>query len=199
MADLFFVHPHALCDSKKIGQGTKIWAFTHVMPDVRIGNDCNVGENVFIESGAQVGHRVTIKNQVLIWEGVLIEDDVFIGPGVIFTNDRYPRSPRIKKIPEIDARYKKKNNWLEKTKVCTGASIGSGALIMPGLTIGPYAMIGGGAVVTKNVKPHALILGNPGRASGFVCYCGNPLKKYVDLWDCRNCKRRFNEHMKNIK
>jgi acetyltransferase-like isoleucine patch superfamily enzyme len=164
-----FVHRLALCESDSIGDGTRIWAFAHVMHGAVVGRDCNIGDHAFIESGAVVGDRVTVKNGVLIWDGVTIADEAFIGPGVIFTNDRHPRSPR---TPAAAARYAERANWLCETHVGRGASIGGGAVITPGISIGEYAMIGTGAVVTRDVPPHSVATGFPARAIGWVCHCG---------------------------
>ena len=183
-----FVHAQALCESEEVGNGTRIWAFSHVMKGAKVGSLCNVGEQVFIESGASVGSRVTLKNKVLIWEGVHIEDDVFVGPAVVFSNDRFPRSPRAEGVPGIEARYHKKDSWLEKTLVKKGASIGAGAVICPGVTIGEYAMIGAGAVVTKDVKPHSLVLGSPAKEVGKVCFCGLRLASHeIEKKTCSKC------------
>lgn len=188
----FFVHPLAVCDSQEIGQGTRIWAFAHVMPQARVGEKCNLGDHVFVESHAVIGNRVTIKNQVLVWEGVELEDDVFVGPAAIFTNDRYPRSPRMGDVPAVAARYQKVENWLACTRVCRGASIGAGAIIVAGVTIGEFAMIGAGAVVTKDVAAHQIVAGNPARPRGWACCCGKPLQLKADkLWHCPDCPQPF--------
>ncbi len=137
MAD-YFVHPQALCETSKIGAGTRIWQFALVLEGAEIGRDGNVCSHTFIEGNAVIGDRVTIKNGVQIWDGVRIEDDVFIGPNATFTNDPFPRSRvRPDAFPE--------------TLVCSGASIGANATILPGITIGRNAMVGAGAVVTRSV------------------------------------------------
>ena len=151
----YFVHERALCESLKIGKGTRVWAFAHVLPEARIGQDCNVCDNVFIENDVRVGDRVTIKCGVQLWDGVTLEDDVFIGPNVTFTNDIFPRS---KKFPEKFAR----------TIVRCGASIGANATILPGITIEQGAMVGAGAVVTRSVPPNAIVVGNPAKIVGYV-------------------------------
>lgn len=175
------VHPHALVESEDIGEGTSIWAFAHVMKGATIGSACNIGDHAFIESGAIVGNNVTVKNQVLIWEGVVIEDDVFIGPRATFTNDRYPRSPR---MPEARDRYSFRENWLCGIRVRRGCSIGAGAILCPGIELGCYSVIGAGAVVTRNVPDFALVLGNPARQVADVCVCGKPI---VGNWRSANC------------
>ena len=181
----YFVHPSALCETDEVGAGTKIWAFAHVMSGAVVGSECNVGDHAFIESGARIGDRVTVKNLVMCWEGVTVEDDVFLGPAVVFTNDPYPRSPR---MPQAASRYRRKEDWLEPTLVRKGASIGAGAIIRCGVTIGPFAMIGAGALVTKNVPAHCLVLGQPARSCGWVCFCGRRLD---DELFCASCGLRY--------
>ncbi|MFF5227382.1 WxcM-like domain-containing protein [Dactylosporangium sp. NPDC000521] len=151
----YFTHPNALCESTAIGDGTRIWAFAHVLPGARIGADCNICDGVFVENDVVVGDRVTVKCGVQLWDGVALEDDVFVGPNVTFTNDRMPRS---RQYPEAFAR----------TTVETGASIGANASILPGVTIGRHAMVGAGAVVTRSVPPYAIVVGNPARLTGYV-------------------------------
>ncbi|MFI5144615.1 MAG: acyltransferase [Ignavibacteria bacterium] len=146
----FFVHPNAICESDSIGKDTRIWAFAHVLKNVKIGEDCNLCDYVFIEEGVTIGNRVTIKNGISVWNGVTIEDDVFLGPNCVLTNDIFPRSKG----------YHKEN---VKTLIKEGASIGANATIICGLTVGRYCMIGAGAVVTKDVPDYALVLGNPAR------------------------------------
>ncbi len=180
-----FVHPSAICESGSVGDGSRVWAFAHIMDGAVVGRDCNIGDHAFIESGVHVGHRVTIKNGVMLFRGVSVEDDVFIGPGVTFTNDKYPRSPR---MPEVAGRYARSENWLAPTVVRHGATIGAGAVILPGVTIGPYATVGAGGVVTRDVADHRLVLGNPARAVGWMCVCGFPLR---EPWTCGKCRRRY--------
>jgi acetyltransferase-like isoleucine patch superfamily enzyme/dTDP-4-dehydrorhamnose 3,5-epimerase-like enzyme len=151
----FFVHPQGLCESSQVGEGTRIWAFAHVLEGARIGAECNICDNVFVEGQAVVGDRVTVKCGVQLWDGVELEDDVFVGPNATFTNDRFPRS----------------RQWLEeypRTVVRAGASIGANATVLPGLEIGRGAMVGAGAVVTRSVPPNAIAVGNPARIAGYV-------------------------------
>lgn len=167
-----FIHPTAIVETDQIGAGTKIWAFAHILPGATLGCDCNIGDHVFIETGAMVGDGVTVKNNVLIWKGVTIEKYAFIGPNVVFTNDRCPRSPR---MPQIMALQRTEADWLAATHVGEGASIGANATILPGIRIGRYAMIGAGSVVTRNVPDFALVAGNPARILGKVDEMGRRL------------------------
>jgi UDP-2-acetamido-3-amino-2,3-dideoxy-glucuronate N-acetyltransferase len=143
----------AIVDSENIGAGTRIWSFTHVMARASIGQDCNIGENVFIENDVLIGDRVTIKNGVQIWDGITIGNDVFIGPNVTFTNDKFPKS---RSVPDNPAR----------TTVQDNVTIGANSTILPGLLIEKGSFIGAGAVVTKNVPPYTLMLGNPAKLAG---------------------------------
>jgi len=180
-----FVHPTALCETSQLGAGTRVWAYAHVMDGAIIGRACNICDRVFIEGGANIGNRVTIKNNVLIWDGVTIEDDVFVGPAVVFTNDRHPRSAR---MSVVASRYARKENWLKSTHIGQGASIGAGTIMLCGLSIGAYASIAAGSVVTKNVPAHRLIIGHPGKPAGWVCECGISLDgKLV----CPDCELRY--------
>ncbi|TNF36669.1 MAG: isomerase [Gammaproteobacteria bacterium] len=151
----FFIHEKGICDSKRVGSGTRVWAFAHVLSGAVLGEDCNICDHVFIENDVIIGDRVTIKCGVQVWDGVTIEDDVFIGPNATFTNDMFPRS---KVYPESFAR----------TVIGHGASIGANATILPGLTIGQNAMVGAGAVVTRSVPPNAIVVGNPAHIVGYV-------------------------------
>jgi UDP-2-acetamido-3-amino-2,3-dideoxy-glucuronate N-acetyltransferase len=156
-AQQHFAHPDARVETGAIGPRTRIWAFAHVLAGARIGADCNICDHTFIEGGAEIGDRVTIKCGVQLWEGVTIEDDVFVGPNATFTNDPFPRS---KRQPVSYAR----------TRVRRGASIGANATILPGITIGSEAMIGAGAVVTRDVPARAIVVGNPGYVTGYMDY-----------------------------
>jgi UDP-2-acetamido-3-amino-2,3-dideoxy-glucuronate N-acetyltransferase len=187
-----FVHPLALCDSDMVGAGTRIWAFAHVMAGAVVGRDCNIGEHAFVETGAKLGDRVTLKNQALVWDGVEIGDDVFVGPGVCFTNDRWPRSPRLR-LAAVAARYRERRNWLALTHIETGASLGARAVILPGVRVGAWAMVAAGAIVTHDVMAHALALGAPARRVGWVCRCGLRLAGDGQGWHCPECGLRFTE------
>lgn len=150
-----FIHPKAEVESREIGEGTRVWQFVVILPGAKIGRDCNICSHCFVENDVVVGDRVTVKSGVQLWDGLRIADDVFIGPNATFTNDRFPRS---RAYPE---------KFLE-TRIERGASIGAGAVILPGITIGTGAMVGAGAVVTQSVPPHAIVAGNPARITGYV-------------------------------
>lgn len=186
-----YVHPTALVETGAIGSDTRIWAFAHVLAGATIGSNCNIGDHAFIEGGATIGDNVTLKNQVCVWEGVWLEDDVFVGPGVSFTNDRYPRSPR---MPEARKRYADKTNWLARTVVQQGCSIGAGAIVAPGVTLGRYSMIAAGAVVTHDVQPYALMVGVPARSQGYVCRCGQKLGEPGAALRCPACGFTLDVH-----
>ncbi|MBZ0106133.1 MAG: N-acetyltransferase [Sulfuricella denitrificans] len=146
-----FIHSHALVEEGAVvGALTRVWAFVHILPGARIGGECNICDHVFIENDVIVGDRVTIKSGVQLWDGLRLEDDVFVGPNATFTNDRFPRS---KQWPEA----------FLQTRVGRGASIGANATILPGVVIGERAMVGAGAVVTVDVPPDTVVVGNPAR------------------------------------
>lgn len=182
-------HPTALVESEMIGEGTRIWAYAHVLRGARIGAHCNIGDHAFIEGGAVVGDNVTIKNGVCIWEGVHLEDGVFVGPNAVFTNDLFPRSPR---LPIVADRYRTRD-WLAPTCVQEGATIGANATIVAGITVGAYALVAAGALVTRNVAPHALMMGAPARHRGWVCRCGQPLLEQAELLFCAECHSTYRE------
>ncbi len=154
MAD-WFKHPQALVESERVGKGTRVWAFAHVLPGAVIGEDCNVCDHVFVENDVVVGDRVTLKCGVQLWDGIRIEDDVFVGPNATFTNDPFPRSR------QHLAAY-------PPTLIREGASIGANATILCGLTVGRHAMVGAGAVVTRSVPAYAVVVGNPARIVRYV-------------------------------
>ena len=160
----FFAHETAEIDEgSQIGAGTKIWHFSHIMPDARIGERCNIGQNVVISPGVALGDNVKIQNNVSVYTGVICEDDVFLGPSMVFTNITNPRSAIIRRDQYVE------------TRVLKGASIGANATIICGNTLGRYCLIGAGAVVTKSVPDYALVVGNPARQIGWVSAYGHRL------------------------
>lgn len=160
----YFAHESAIIDEGSvIGKGTKIWHFTHVMQHCNIGENCNLGQNVVISPGVKLGNNVKVQNNVSIYTGVICEDDVFLGPSMVFTNVINPRSAIARK------------DQYKTTLVEKGASIGANATIVCGVTIGQYAFIGAGAVVTKNVAPYELVVGNPARHMGWMSEYGHRL------------------------
>jgi len=189
-----FVHRLALCESYEVGAGTQIWAFAHVMKGAVIGRDCNIGDHAFVETGARIGDRVTLKNQAMVWDGVEIGDDVFVGPGVSFTNDVSPRSRRLP-LRQVTAGHQAKAGWLVPTRVGNGASLGARCVILPGAHIGAYAMVAAGAVVTRDVPPHAVVAGVPAKRVGWVCRCGARLvQEQARIWQCRQCGETYDPH-----
>lgn len=153
----YFVHPQGICETKKVGSKTTIWAFSHVLKGARIGKNCNINDHVFIENDVRIGDNVTVKCGVQLWDGIRLEDNVFVGPNATFTNDAFPRS-KVYPVKFLQTVVKK---W---------ASIGGGAVILPGITIGENAMVGAGAVVTKSVPANAIVVSNPARIIGYVDY-----------------------------
>jgi acetyltransferase-like isoleucine patch superfamily enzyme len=150
-----FVHPNAIVEAAQIGEGSRIWAFAHILPGAQIGREANICDHVFVENDVVIGDRATVKSGVQLWDGVRVEDDVFIGPNASFVNDAFPRS---KRHPE---------KFLQTT-LRSGCSIGAGATVLGGLTIGAQAMVGAGSVVTRDVPPFAIVTGNPARIRGYV-------------------------------
>jgi acetyltransferase-like isoleucine patch superfamily enzyme len=175
-------HSLALVESDEIGEGTRIWAFAHVMKDARIGRNCNIGEHCYIEQGVTLGNSVTVKNGVSVWTGVTIEDNVFLGPNCVLTNDPNPR-----------AYTKKSADLLVGTLIRSNATIGANATIVCGVTIGRYAFIGAGAVVIRSVPDFALVVGNPAQQIGWMCVCARriPMTAVEDVLSCPNCQRDY--------
>lgn len=172
----YFVHPSSFVDEgARIGAGTKIWHFCHVMPGAVIGAGCSLGQNVVVMGGARVGNNVKIQNNVSIYEGVELDDDVFCGPSCVFTNVTTPRS------------HVSRKHEYRRTVVRRGASIGANATILCGVTLGEYAFIGAGAVVTGDVRPYALMVGVPARPVGWMCQCGARLQVEGDRATCAAC------------
>jgi len=186
MENDFFIHESSYIDENvTIGSGTKIWHFCHIQSGAAIGEKCTLGQNVNVSGNVKIGNHVKIQNNVSIYEGVELEDSVFCGPSCVFTNDLTPRC----KYPKGSDKYK-------RTLVKEGASIGANATIICGNSIGSHALIGAGAVVTKDVKNHALVTGNPARQVGWVCECGEIL---TPSKQCEVCKRSYEEKSGELK
>ncbi len=181
----WFAHETAVVDEPcSIGAGTKIWHFSHVMKDCRIGEKCNIGQNVVISPGCTIGRNVKIQNNVSVYTGVEIEDDCFLGPSMVFTNVINPRA------------FIERKEEYRRTLVRRGASVGANATIVCGVTLGEYCFVGAGAVVTRDVPPYATVYGNPARVRGFTCWCGVQLDCGADERGsedvtCGACGRRY--------
>lgn len=185
MSKEYFVHESSYIDEPcNIGTGTKVWHFSHVMSNCSIGKNCNIGQNVFIASGVKIGNNVKIQNNVSVYSGVECEDDVFLGPSCVFTNVINPRS------------FIEKKSEYKKTIIGKGASLGANCTIVCGNTIGNYALIGAGAVITKNVPDYAVVVGNPAKIIGWVCKCGETLERKKDctkedIYVCPKCVEEY--------
>ncbi len=176
----YFIHESSYVDEPcQIGNGTKIWHFTHVMKNATIGEDCNIGQNVVISPDVVLGRNVKIQNNVSIYTGVICEDDVFLGPSCVFTNVINPRS------------HVSRKDEYKRTLIRQGASVGANATIVCGNTIGRYALIGAGSVVTKDVPDYALMVGNPARQRGWICQCGEKLAFAGDAAECGACGKHY--------
>lgn len=189
----YFVHESAYVDEgAKVGRGARIWHFCHVMPGAEIGEESSLGQNVFVAKGVKVGRGCKIQNNVSLYEGVILEDYVFVGPSAVFTNVRTPRAafPR-----------NRSEDYL-KTVVRRGATIGANATIVCGVTIGEWAFVAAGAVVTKDVPPYALVAGVPARVMGYACECGVPLRFSSagpeEEATCQECGRRYRKEGERV-
>ena len=179
----YFVHESSYVDEPcRIGAGTKIWHFSHVMRDSVIGERCNIGQNVVVAPGVRIGDNCKIQNNVSLYTGVILEDGVFCGPSMVFTNVVNPRSEVVRK------------DEYKRTLVRRGASIGANATIVCGVTIGTYAFVGAGAVVTRDVPDFALVVGNPARSTGWMCRCGIKLDVLEEKVRCRTCGTAYRLH-----
>ncbi|MEN6348176.1 MAG: acyltransferase [Syntrophomonas sp.] len=176
----YFAHESAYIDqSCEIGAGTKIWHFSHIMSGCCIGERCNIGQNVVVSPNVILGNGVKVQNNISIYTGVICEDDVFLGPSMVFTNVINPRA------------FIERKSEFKTTLIKKGASIGANATVICGNTIGSYALIGAGSVVSKNIPDYALIYGNPARLMGWVCKCGEQLNFCSDKAICDKCQTRY--------
>jgi UDP-2-acetamido-3-amino-2,3-dideoxy-glucuronate N-acetyltransferase len=173
------VHPTAVIDPDVVlGKGTKVWHFAHLSEGARIGSGCSLGQNVFVGRGVSLGNGVRVQNNVSIYEGVEIDDDVFLGPSCVFTNVRNPRANVSRK------------HAFSRTRVQRGVTVGANATVVCGVTLGEYCFIAAGTVVTRDVSPHALVIGNPGRQRGWMCRCGERLRGAAEV-SCASCAARY--------
>ena len=173
------IHHLAEVQSKNIGKHTKVWQFVVILENAKIGSNCNINANVFVENDVEIGDNVTIKSGVQIWDGITLKDNVFIGPNATFTNDKIPRS---KVYPE----------HFPKTIIHKFATIGANATLLPGITVGEYALIGAGSVVTKNVLPYQILVGNPAKLIGYIS--GNGIKVNLSLKDQDGNEYIYKDH-----
>ena len=187
MSKKYFIHESSYVDEPcEIGDGTKIWHFSHIMSGCKIGMNCNIGQNVVISSQVELGNNVKIQNNVSVYTGVVCEDDVFLGPSCVFTNVINPRS------------HISRKNEYRKTLLKSGCSIGANSTIVCGHTVGKYALIGAGSVVTKDVPDYALVKGNPARVSGYVCCCGEKLDFENNTAKCK-CGKKYLKTEETVK
>ena len=169
-----------------VGSGTRVWHEAQIRERAVVGSDCVIGKGVYVDQDVVVGSRVKIQNRASLFRGLTVEDGVYIGPHVSFANDRYPRAVNADGSPKTDGDWE-----VEPTLVREGASIGAGAMILPGVTIGRWAMVGAGAVVTRDVPDQALVTGNPAKLAGYACTCGRTLRRDGDDYRCPACDATF--------
>ena len=177
------IHPTAEVSPKaKLGDGTRVWHLVQIREGVTIGRNCIIGKDVYIDFDVTIGDNVKIQNSALIYHGATIEDGVFIGPQVCLTNDRMPRAIT------SDGRLKGNDDWVVgPILVKYGASLGAGSLILPNVTVGRFALVGAGAIVSRDVPDHGLVVGNPARLVGYVCHCGRKMEQQGSAWHCSVC------------
>jgi acetyltransferase-like isoleucine patch superfamily enzyme len=187
-SDQIYIHPSAeVSPQATIGPGTRIWHQAQVRERAKLGANCIVGKGAYIDFDVAIGSNVKIQNGVYLYHGATVHDGVFLGPGVILTNDRLPRAINPHGSLKSDADWE-----VSPTLIKRGASIGAGAVILPGVTLGEFSMVGAGAVVTRDVPNQGLVYGNPARLRGYACVCGRPLSPVGEnLWECASCDERF--------
>lgn len=186
----YSAHPSSHIDKgAKVGNGTQIWHFSHIFKGARIGRNCKIGQNVVVHATAKIGNNVKIQNNVSIYDSVILEDDVFCGPSCVFTNINNPRAA----VPRNSSEHYK------KTIVGKGATIGANATVICGVTIGRYAFIGAGAVVTKDAGDYELVFGLPAKRQGWMCECGEKLKFIKTKSHCKSCKRKYTKSANKVR
>ena len=178
-ADIVVHESSYVDDGAEVGAGSHVWHFSHVMRGARVGRNCTIGQNVFIGEGVRLGDNVKVQNNTSVYSGVTVEDDVFLGPSVVFTNVATPRS------------HVSRREEFVPTIVRRGAAIGANVTVVCGVTLGHYAMVGAGAVVTHDVPDYALAYGNPAEVRGWVCSCGERIEFYTEVAECRRCGARY--------
>jgi acetyltransferase-like isoleucine patch superfamily enzyme len=181
------IHPTAdVEEGARVGANTRVWHHAHIRNGAAVGDNCTLGHSVYVDIGARVGNNCKLENRVSVFRGVTLEDGVFVGPHSSFTNDRYPRAVR------DDGGLVEPDDWTpEETLVKYGASIGAGCVILSGLTIGRWAMVAAGSIVTRDVPDHGLVVGNPAQLAGYVCTCAHPLEERDGFWCCTHCDSTF--------
>lgn len=181
------IHPTAHVDEGAlVGANTRVWHHAHIRSGARVGDNCTLGHSVYVDAGAVVGSNCKLENRVSIFRGVTLEDGVFIGPHTTFTNDKYPRAI----LP--NGSFVREEDWMAlATLVKYGASIGAGGIVLPGITIGRWAMVAAGSLVTRDVPDHGLVIGQPAELTGYVCKCGRPLEEQDGIWTCNVCNETY--------
>ncbi|RVU42158.1 N-acetyltransferase [Lujinxingia sediminis] len=175
-----WAHPSAIIDEgAHLGGGTRVWHFAHVCAGATIGQRCSLGQNVYVAPSAKIGDGVKIQNNVSIYDGVILDDDVFCGPSVVFTNVRHPRA------------HVSRRHAYQTTRICRGATLGANATVVCGVEVGEFAFVGAGAVVTADVAPYALVVGQPARQIGWSCRCGLTLPAPESQCTCTECGQRY--------
>jgi acetyltransferase-like isoleucine patch superfamily enzyme len=183
------IHPTAeVSPDAQIGDGTSVWHHAQIREGAVIGRECIIGKNVYVDFGVPIGDRVKIQNNCSVYHGATLEDGVFLGPHVILTNDLYPRAIN------PDGTLKGSADWeVGPIRICYGASVGAGAVVLPGVTIGRFALVAASAVVTRDVPPHGLVVGTPARLVGYVCTCGRRLAAADGGLRCEQCSRAYSD------
>jgi acetyltransferase-like isoleucine patch superfamily enzyme len=182
-----YIHPTAdVSPQANIGPGTRIWHQAQVRERANLGANCIVGKGAYVDFDVPIGDNVKLQNGVYVYHGASVQDGVFLGPGVILTNDKLPRAIN------PDGSLKSDADWeVSHTLIQRGASVGAGSVVLPGVTVGEFALVGAGSVVTRDVPAHGLVYGNPARLHGYVCYCGRPLTQEQHAWRCPACDEHF--------